>query len=407
MPGHRVHPRQSTLQLRCPASPARSIGRFNPKSDRAAAPGERPAMPAAVPRLRQDDEFRSLAENLPDAVVRFDRTLCCVYANPAAERYLLSDRHAVTGRGVTGLGLPRRLAGVWDDSLRLVFANRQPVVLEFKLGSGRDERYLDARFVPEVGGAGSVDSALVITRDITDRTRTEQALRGKTEELQRINAELEEFNTLASHDLKGPLRTAHGLSSWIEEEVSPHLSEDGRERLKLMRARLRQMDELINATLEYSRAGSRIGHSEEVSSHHLVQEVIGMLPVPPGFTITVADDLPRLRTDRRLLQQVFFHLIGNAIRHHDRDDGWIWITATQAGGQLQFAVVDDGPGIAAQHHTRIFHMFQRGPDARPGSGHGIGLAVTRKLVERAGGKLGVESAPGWGATFRFSWPKLL
>ncbi len=251
---------------------------------------------------------------------------------------------------------------------------------------------------PMRGPDGEVAFVVGSTRDITQRHETEQALR-------RANAELQRFAYVASHDLKAPLRAVHGLSSWIEEEVAGHLSEEGRERLELLRERVRLMDDLINGMLDYARAGTRVGELEEVSVADLITEVVKAHGLPEGFRVSLAENLPHLRTDRLHLRQVFANLIGNAIEHHDRADGHVWISVRDRGAFHEFSVADDGPGIPPEYRGRLFEMFQRGPDRKAGTG--VGLAVVRRIVERVGGQVWLDSSPGQGATFRFTWPKRL
>jgi signal transduction histidine kinase len=175
--------------------------------------------------------------------------------------------------------------------------------------------------------------------------------------------------------------------------------------MRLLRDRVRLMDVLINAMLDYSRAGAQLGNLEEVEVAALVAEVANGGERPPGFTVSIAPDLPRLRTDREHLRQVFANLIGNAMAHHPGPDGHLWVSAQDKGDCYEFVVADDGPGIAPEYQTRIFEMFQHGPGEAPGTG--IGLAVVRRVVERLGGRVTLESAPGKGSTFRFSWPKVI
>lgn len=235
--------------------------------------------------------------------------------------------------------------------------------------------------------------------DLTKREATEERLR-------RTNDELQRFTSVVSHDLKAPLRAVHGLSTWIEDELAGRLSSEGQQRLALLRDRIQRMDAMINALLEYSRTGYRTAELEEVATGELVQEVVSNRGGPGRFVLTVAPDLPHLTTDRLRLQQVFDNLIGNAFEHHDRPDGHVWVSARDLGDFYEFSVTDDGPGIHASHHRLIFEMFQRLDPGR-GAGTGIGLALVKKLVESVGGRVGLESSPGQGSTFCFTWPKTL
>jgi signal transduction histidine kinase len=223
-------------------------------------------------------------------------------------------------------------------------------------------------------------------------------------QLRNANEELARFAYVVSHDLKAPLRAIHNLAGWLAQDFAASLDAQGREHLALLQSRVRRMDHLIGALLEYSRIGRRGGAIEEVSVRELVEEVVELRGLSGGFTVTVRDPMPRLVTDRVQLQQVFANLIGNAIEHHDRSDGRVEVSAEDANAFWRFTVSDDGPGIPPEQHERIFEIFQRF-DTRDSEGTGIGLAIVKKAVERLGGAVTVESEPGHGATFRFTWPK--
>jgi signal transduction histidine kinase len=167
------------------------------------------------------------------------------------------------------------------------------------------------------------------------------------------------------------------------------------------------MNELIGGLLDYARAGHASCDVADVDTAVLVQEVLQSRGVPEGIQVSVAPDMPCLHTERAPLQQVFANLIDNAIKYHDRPDGHIRVSSRDIGDFHEFAVADDGPGIPAEHHGRVFELFQRIPGESGVQGAGIGLAVVKKTIEAEGGSLHLESAPGRGATFRFTWPKAL
>jgi signal transduction histidine kinase len=135
-----------------------------------------------------------------------------------------------------------------------------------------------------------------------------------------------------------------------------------------------------------------------------VRDVAELLAVP-GFTITVDEQMPIILAESVPLETVFRNLIGNAIKHHPRPDrGNVRISALQQDAWVEFAVADDGGGILPEFHERIFQVFQRLNPQSEVEGSGMGLAVVKKIVESRGGNISVESSPGHGATFRFTWP---
>jgi len=162
---------------------------------------------------------------------------------------------------------------------------------------------------------------------------------------------------------------------------------------------------LLDDLLVYSRAG-RIQHQpEKIDPVALVQNVVGVLAPPPDFVITVDSAVAALRAPRIALELILRNLIDNAIKHHHRSDGRIHVRITGREQQIEFAIHDDGPGIEPQYHTRIFEMFQTLQPRDQTEGSGMGLAIVKKLVESHGGVITVESTPGQGTTFCFTWPK--
>jgi signal transduction histidine kinase len=145
-----------------------------------------------------------------------------------------------------------------------------------------------------------------------------------------------------------------------------------------------------------------------VDTGSLVREVIELLAPPAGVTIEVLELLPTLRAERVPLQQVFLNLLGNAVKFGlaVRPDLTVRVACRDLGDAVEFAVSDDGPGIAPEYHDRIWGIFQTLAPRDKVEGTGIGLSVVKKVVETRGGRVALESAPGRGATFRFTWPKL-
>ena len=162
------------------------------------------------------------------------------------------------------------------------------------------------------------------------------------------------------------------------------------------------MEQLLLGLLKYSRAGRQAQSIEEFSLEELFLDVKRAVAAPPGFRFSLKGGELRLKTFRLPLAQVLQNLVDNAIRHHDKAEGHILISAERENGYLQLTVEDDGPGIEAEHHKRIFEMFQT-LDPK-GDGDGVGLALVHRLTVRAGGSVKVESELGKGTRMVIGWP---
>lgn len=251
-----------------------------------------------------------------------------------------------------------------------------------------------------------------VCQEITERKQAELALEESNTFLQEIaeqltqrNQELDRFTYVVSHDLKAPLRAIANLSQWIEEDLSGQLSEENRHQMQLLRQRVDRMRQLIDGLLDYSRVGRSEVAKETVDVGKLLVEILDSLNPPDTFTVEIKPPMPLLVTKRLLLLQVFSNLIGNAIKHSDRSDGRIEVSVRDRGKAYEFAVADNGVGIAPEHRDRIFEIFQTLKARDTEENTGIGLSIVKKIVESEGGEISVESEVGKGATFRFTWLK--
>lgn len=244
-----------------------------------------------------------------------------------------------------------------------------------------------------------------VARDVTRAKLVEEILARQTRDLERSNAELEEFAYVASHDLRTPLRSIETLAEWIEEELPQPLPEKAGEHLGELRRRVRRMEVLTDDLLAYSRAGRGQEQTGTVDTAAMVHDVVFLLDPPEGFQVRAEGVLPRFETARAPLELTLRNLIGNAIKHHDRGNGRVTVSASDAGDFWKFEVRDDGPGIPAGERERIFRMFHKLESRDQVEGSGMGLALVKKIVEGLGGEIGLHPGPGRGTVFFFKWPK--
>ena len=244
----------------------------------------------------------------------------------------------------------------------------------------------------------SIVEILSVSRDITDRKLMEKALTER-------NQELDRFSYIVSHDLKAPLRGINLLAEWIGEDLQEKISEDTREQLSLIRQRISRMNSLIDGLLQYSRVGKQKLTTESVNLEDLLKEVVDSLMPPANFRVSNITKLPQLNARKLLLMQVFANLIGNAIKHHDRDRGEIQISATDRHTHYELAIADDGPGIPEADKERIFEIFQTTQNSLSTTNTGIGLAIIKKIVTGEGGEIWLENQTPRGCKFCFTWLK--
>ncbi|MBW4459767.1 MAG: PAS domain S-box protein [Nodosilinea sp. WJT8-NPBG4] len=278
----------------------------------------------------------------------------------------------------------------------------------------------------ESDAADCPSAFIAIVEDIEDRKAAQEELLRRADEmantnlmlahttamLEQRNAELDQFAYVASHDLKAPLRAISNLADWIGEDLEGQIPAENRRQLELLRSRVQRMEGLINGLLEYSRVGRRQRSMVAVNLNQLLDNVIDSLDPPEQFKVEVPTDLPTLYSHKTALGQVFANLINNAIKHHhcageacpEGNRGTVRITWQDQGQWLEFAIADDGPGIAPQYHDKIFTIFQTLKARDDFESTGVGLAVVKKIVEAENGRVWLTSAVGEGTTFYFTWP---
>ena len=233
-----------------------------------------------------------------------------------------------------------------------------------------------------------------------------KALAHKSEELERSNAELQQFAYAASHDLQEPLRMVANFTQLLAERYSSRLDDDGREFIAFAVGGAVRMQALIQDLLAYSRVGARARSFEPVDCNEAFGRAESNLYASIGESAALVshDELPVIQADATQMVQVFQNLVGNGIKFKGADPPRVHVSAVRKGGDWVFSVRDNGIGIEPRYAERIFVIFQRLHRPEDYPGNGIGLALCRKIVERHGGEIWLESQPGQGSTFFFSIP---
>ncbi|MDO8127215.1 MAG: ATP-binding protein, partial [Candidatus Brocadiales bacterium] len=243
--------------------------------------------------------------------------------------------------------------------------------------------------------------------EITEHKLAEGKLSRTVTDLERSNAELQQFAYVASHDLQEPLRMVASYTQLLARRYKGNLDADADEFIAFAVDGANRMQTLINDLLQYSRVGTRGKPFELTNTKTVLDQTVSNLDVAikeSGAVIT-HDTLPTVMADATQLTQVFQNLISNAIKFRSKETPRVHVSAKEKENEWVFSVRDNGIGIDPQYFDRIFVIFQRlhGKTEYPGTG--IGLAVSKRIVERHEGRIWVESKEGKGSTFYFTIPK--
>ena len=244
-------------------------------------------------------------------------------------------------------------------------------------------------------------------RDITERKQAEEKLKETIEELERSNDELQQFAYITSHDLQEPLRTIASYTQLIERRYKDKLDDDADDFIEFIVEAAVRMKDMIQGLLYYSRVGTRGGELRSTNTEKLLEIVISNLnaAIEENEVTITHDDLPVVVADEGQLVQLFQNIISNAIKFR-KDDEYprIHISAHKNANEYVFSVADNGIGIESQYFSRIFEVFKRLHTRVEYEGTGIGLSISKRIIERHNGRMWVESEFGEGATFYFTIP---
>lgn len=355
---------------------------------------------------RANSRLAAIVEFSRDAMIGMDMNGTVTTWNAGAERLFGYAREEMTGAEIFVLTPPDRIQEQREipESIRL----------------GVPIEYLETRYLTKSGesidvsvtvspirdAAGKVIGASQVARDISKRKRAEAELARRTEELGRSNRDLEQFAYVASHDLNEPLRAVAGSLELLNRRYAGRLDEKASEYISHAIGGAGRMQKLIADLLEFSRVGSRGGDFSHIAAQSSLDNAMDNLrsAIRETHALITADPLPKLNADPSQMALLFQNLLGNAIKFRGPNPPRIHVSAHREPSQWVLSVRDSGLGIPPKYFERIFDIFQRLHTRQEYPGTGIGLAICKRIMERHGGRIWVESVPGERTTFYCAFP---
>ena len=343
-----------------------------------------------------------------DAIISIGNDGLITLFNPAAEKLFGYKKEDMLGQSLDRI-MPEQYRHHHNQYIQSYFATGKPDEIignTVELPAVRSDGSLfQMEMSLSAGSLGNEQFVIAIARDITERKQIELSQEELIEKVDNINKELKEFVSIVSHDLKAPLRGIKTLANWILSDCSEKLSDQANEQMILLLERVERMYRLIEGTLQYARAGRTNEKEVLVNLNQFVPEIIDMVVPPENIKVTIENELPVIKCEEIHIMQIFQNLLSNAIKYMDKQQGWIKVGCVEEGDFWKFSVADNGPGIESQNFEKIFKIFQVLNTSPNFEGTGVGLTVTKKIVELYNGRTWVKSKKGKGSTFFFTFPK--
>jgi len=357
---------------------------------------------------RSEKKYRSLVENNTDIIMRFDNQARIIYSNSSIEKYLEVEAEELNGVPPSGLKLPAGLCEFFEVVVKKVVDTRAEHGAEFSMRCKTGDTVFSWLLYPEFEESkAGVCHILCIGRDITENKRNEEIIRQQVKELEVKNTELGSFNYTVSHELKSPIITIEGYLGLITEHLKQGKSDRIASYIQKIDNATHKMHELLECLLKLSKIGRITCQFEKFSMAEMINETLELLSgiiINSRVKIDVAPGMPEIKADRQRMREVFQNLIENAIKYMGgQPEPRVEIGFSSGDGMNRFFVKDNGIGIEKTYFGKLFKLFEKLNPRSEGSG--IGLALTKKIIDFHGGRIWVESeGKDKGCTFFFTIP---
>ncbi|MEZ5014616.1 MAG: PAS domain S-box protein [Chitinophagales bacterium] len=359
--------------------------------------------------IESEEKFRAVFESSPMGIMITRKPGVIVDVNTAVADMMGYSEHELKGMSVIDLTHPDDLETTIENNMKLYSGGIQHYSTE-KRYIRKDGRAFWAKTVVSFMHVVNDEVITVaVVENIDRRKKTEQTLEQKNKELTHINQELEHFAYVASHDLQEPLRTITSFIQILDKRYGDQLDEDGQQFMGFVVEGAKRMQTLIHDLLEYSRINRFNNAFEKIDLNEIFDTVNRVLKdkIESNDALVMSENLPTVYGSKLQLTQVFQNLIDNAIKFRGKKKPEIIISLNDMHDKWELVFRDNGIGISPEYYQRIFVIFQRLHTLEEYTGTGIGLAVCKKIIERHGGEIWVESKPGKGSAFHISIAKNL
>jgi PAS domain S-box-containing protein len=356
---------------------------------------------------QKKDELQTIIDSSRAFIFYKDKKNNFLRVNKTFAEILGISQEKLEGMSLFDIFPKEQAEAYWKDDINVIKSGKPKVDIIEPMPHKDGDRYVQTDKIPYRDSNGNIIGIIGFAIDITERKQAEEVLDFTMKELERSNKELEQFAYVASHDLQEPLRMVASFTQLLEMQYKDKLDEDAIEYISFAVDGAKRMQSLISDLLAYSRVTSYAGEFEEVDLNKVIEEVLFNLEIviEENNAVITNETLLKISADYSQMVQVFQNIIGNALKYRSKKTPKIHISSRKEDDKWLFSVKDNGIGIDPEYSEKIFQIFRRLHTREEYEGTGIGLAITKRIIERHGGKIWVESEPGKGSTFYFTIPK--